>query len=153
MNIKKFLICMIIFLIFSYLHANPIQLRFINELYFDTTGWFIELNPVMYFETLDSCYLTSLSDTAYFKNGISHYYDEFTVFIKANNSAVNGADVEFNGIIKQTDIYGRVTFVAPEINQTADFVISASKPGYFNGSKNITCAWKRGTSPRCGRWR
>ncbi len=79
MKIRKFLFCIIALLFSSSLSANPIQLRFINELYFDTTGWFIELNPdYYYFENLDSCFLTSRSDTAYFKNGIS-YNDEFFI--------------------------------------------------------------------------
>jgi hypothetical protein len=79
MKIKKILLYIIILLLSSSLHANPIALRFINELVVDTTGWIIELNDVWLCETLDSCYLTSISDTVYFKEGINRNYDRYRI--------------------------------------------------------------------------
>ena len=78
MRVRKFLFCIIV-LFFSSLRANPIMLRFINELVVDTTGWVIELNDVWLCETLDSCYLTSISDTVYFKEGINRNYDRYRI--------------------------------------------------------------------------
>ena len=69
-NIILFLI--ILFIYNQSISANPIMLFYFNELMFDSTGWKIELHQSYYRGPLllDGWYMATLTDTAYFKNGI-----------------------------------------------------------------------------------
>ncbi|MFC2088062.1 T9SS type A sorting domain-containing protein [Calditrichota bacterium] len=53
--------------------ANPIILFHINEFQTDSSGWKLELKnlEIGLFTSLDSCCLTTMTDTAYFKSGIA----------------------------------------------------------------------------------
>jgi hypothetical protein len=62
---------------------------------------------------------------------------QFMVRITANNQSVVGANVVFNGITKQTNLNGTVNFIAPEVNITHSFTISASKTGYISATASI----------------
>ncbi len=50
--------------------ANPIILFHINEVQIDSSGWKLELKNLVMITSLDSCYLTTMTDTAYFKPSI-----------------------------------------------------------------------------------
>lgn len=69
---RTFNLIFFVFMTCSALFANPIAIIYFNELKVDSIDWMIEFhshipdNPF----SLDGCYLTSLSDTAYFKNGM-----------------------------------------------------------------------------------
>lgn len=67
-------IFIIILIYFDVLFANPILVHFINELKFDSETWFLELHSNRTAWTqeinLDGCYLTSISDMSFFKNGM-----------------------------------------------------------------------------------
>jgi len=63
--------------------------------------------------------------------------ESFQVTVTANNHSVSGANIVFNDEIKQTDAYGQVTFIAPEVDQTTNFTIFAFKYGYLNGTTPI----------------
>ena len=56
----------------SYIIPNPVMTFFINEFMFDSTGWKMELHPSSYWEetSLNGWFITSKTDTAYFKDGI-----------------------------------------------------------------------------------
>jgi len=62
---------------------------------------------------------------------------QFMVRITANNQPVVGADVVFNDIIEQTNLNGTVNFIAPEVNMTHNFLITACKYGYLNATASI----------------
>jgi len=58
----------------------------------------------------------------------------FEIIVSNNNNPVSNASVVFNNNALLTDINGSVSFVAPEVNNTTYFLISASKNGYINAS-------------------
>lgn len=68
--------CVCLFFVLHLIWANPIFIHYFSELKFDSTGWILEMlnNGIDhgFVETvsLDSCYLASRTDTAYFKPGI-----------------------------------------------------------------------------------
>jgi len=62
----------------------------------------------------------------------------FLVNISIDNMSIPNAFVSFNGETKQTNFNGTVTFIAPDVNITHDFLIVAFKYGYMNGSTTIT---------------
>jgi len=52
------------------IRANPLPAPVINELMFTPEGWIIETTDSGMMSTFDGCFLTSLTDTAFFKAGI-----------------------------------------------------------------------------------
>jgi hypothetical protein len=73
MKYLKIIILILVFLILKDLIANPIEIFFISELKIDSTEWKLETNeffPLEEGKPLTGWYLTSLTDTAYFKDGI-----------------------------------------------------------------------------------
>lgn len=72
MNVRNFLCIFILILIFNLSYANPILELYFNEIKFDSTGWKIEFQNLNWrLQSLDSCYLTSSTDTVCFKPGIA----------------------------------------------------------------------------------
>lgn len=67
-----FKILLFVFILIYTGHTNPIVLFHINEFQIDSSGWKLELKNLNLgiFTSLDSCYLTTLDDTAFFKPGI-----------------------------------------------------------------------------------
>jgi len=64
----------LLFVLFPNLRSNPIAITYFSELYFDSTGWQLELHishepSPGYVDTLDGWYLTTSSGKAYFKTG------------------------------------------------------------------------------------
>ena len=64
----------------------------------------------------------------------------FIVTIQAGNDVIANATVLFNGEENLTDQYGKVIFYAPRVlpSENKTYIISASKTGYNNTTKNIT---------------
>lgn len=63
--------------------ANPIVVYWINEFGIDSTGWEIELHCIhisSYYVPLNGWYITSTTDTAFFKDGITFNPIEYTAF-------------------------------------------------------------------------
>ncbi|HMA61406.1 MAG TPA: T9SS type A sorting domain-containing protein [bacterium] len=77
LNSKKSIILILLLLLCRISFSNPVFVNYINEFGFTESGWKIELRKSGFSETLglDSLYLTSTSDTAYFKEGISLLQD------------------------------------------------------------------------------
>jgi hypothetical protein len=66
-------VSIIIFIYSANVLSNPILVYSLNELFVDhqdSTNWQLELVNLDFSYELDGCFLTSLSDTAYFKDGI-----------------------------------------------------------------------------------
>ena len=59
-----------ILLLTARVYSNPIAVYYLNEIKVDSGGFFIEL-CTNFMTSLDGWYLTSLSDTAYFKQGLA----------------------------------------------------------------------------------
>ena len=79
---KKFIILIFLLSFTFILHANPIMPKILSEIYFDDNDeWSIELYDYsgLTLGNLDSSYLISSSDTAYFNDGISFNYDDTLV--------------------------------------------------------------------------
>jgi hypothetical protein len=72
----------VLFVILTNTFSNPIATYFINEFMIDSTGWKIELHPSDSQQDsilLNDWFLTSKTDTAYFKEGIYISGDRFIV--------------------------------------------------------------------------
>ncbi|MEA2096873.1 MAG: FlgD immunoglobulin-like domain containing protein [Candidatus Cloacimonadota bacterium] len=68
---KKIITCLFIIFV-GILFANPIvEGPYITEIYFDETGWSIELYNMMIDDNLDNCKISSNAGDAYFLSGIS----------------------------------------------------------------------------------
>lgn len=82
MKLKKFLLILLLIILYNFSYANPILELYINEVQIDSSGWKIEMiNLNWHFQSLDSCFLSTTTDTAYFKQGISTS-DSFLVIIQ-----------------------------------------------------------------------
>ncbi len=73
--IKRLLPLLLLFSV-RLIDANPVLLHFFNELTFDSNGWILELTKDRHLDnrepiSLDGCYLTSSTDTSFFKNGLA----------------------------------------------------------------------------------
>ena len=71
--VSSLLILLILVIITTNNLANPVLITYFSELYFDFTGWKLELHKNFYdYETtqLKGCLLTSLNDSAYIKSDI-----------------------------------------------------------------------------------
>lgn len=70
----------ILFLCLQNIFSNPIMIHHLNELKFNGNDWQLELIELEHLgENLNGVYLTTLTDTAYFKEGIETYGKEFLV--------------------------------------------------------------------------
>ena len=70
MKYLNYIILIVILLVLQNLISNPVAIFYLNELKIDSTGWQLETNEYFYGRALNGLYLTSLTDTAYFKDGI-----------------------------------------------------------------------------------
>ena len=63
--------------------------------------------------------------------------ESFTAIITSNQKLIENVQVTFNQVTKTTDEKGEVIFDAPEVTSNKIFLISASKDGYTDATKNI----------------
>ncbi len=127
---KVFFLVSIIAVIFltSRLFTNPIVERYINEFGFTDSGWTMEFHPNISENSFDGWFITSLTDTTFFKDGMSLNYDEY---ITINNDSLK-KELYIN---PEGDI---ITLHRPDSNYADGFTfgdlkntsISAPKPGY-----------------------
>ncbi len=81
----KKLIFLVILISASLLKANPIaEGPYITEIYFDETGWSIELFNMMTEDNLDNCKLSSNAGEAYFLTGIPFPWETYIVVTQAD---------------------------------------------------------------------
>lgn len=113
-----------------HIRSNPIILFHINELQIDSSGWRLELKNINagFFPSLDSCYLSTITDTAYFKPGLTA--DSFLVVTQDSmlgNLSVNrlGDIIGFHYLdehpideLRFGSIPGSSNIVAPQIHQS-----------------------------------
>ena len=98
LKILSFLICIII--LSNINKANPIILFHINEIQIDSSGWKLELKNLDFWglTSLDICYISTLSDTAYFKPGIAiTFNDSFLVITQ--DSLIDSLSINRQGDI------------------------------------------------------
>src|SRR5690606_32449459 len=110
---------------------NPVEVRFINEFMFTEDGWHLELHsPHGQGElfSLDGGYLTSSTDTAYFKEGITFYLENYTVI--TNDSMQSDLEINPDGDVISISfgeelgdqiyfgVEGYYAVPSPEINQS-----------------------------------
>lgn len=62
---------------------------------------------------------------------------EVSVKEKVTGQAVEGANVTFNGEVNQSDTNGEVNFLAPPVDATTEYTITASLSGYKPGMESI----------------
>jgi hypothetical protein len=97
MRLKLFVLVLLLILSFNLAYANPLVELFLNEVLIDSTEWKIELkNLDLYFQSLDSCFLSTTTDTAYFIPGISTS-DSFLVITQ--DSLINSLNINRLGDI------------------------------------------------------
>ncbi|MCX6665601.1 MAG: PQQ-binding-like beta-propeller repeat protein [Euryarchaeota archaeon] len=62
---------------------------------------------------------------------------------KQTGEATAGAEVTFNEYIQPTDVYGKVSFTAPNVTSNMVYTITASKEGYQPASMPITILYQQ----------
>lgn len=86
----------IVFLVLQNIFSNPIMIHHLNELKFTGNEWELELGELEYLgENLNGYYLTTLTDTSYFKDGIETYDKEFLII--TNNSLTKPLFINTSG--------------------------------------------------------
>jgi len=133
---KKIFILMFLLLYFTLnVYANPIVPLVFSEIYFDDNNdWTIELYD--YYEyssgSLDSCYLRSSSDTAYFNNGI--IFDWGDTILVTNEDMQTDFSISRNGDFLEIDgyFYDLVSWYnfSPSYNQSLARVIFCPENNY-----------------------
>ena len=111
----RYLIKLLIFLfVFSVVNANPILLHFFNELWIDLendTNWKLEMITNGFITPLDGWYLTTKSDTAYFKDGLE--VNDTDYLIVTSDSLYGSLKIDCNGDI--ITLYDDDDFVEDEL--------------------------------------
>jgi len=82
---KRLIVTLIVFNTLSF--SNPLMQQYFSELHFDTTGWKLELLNDYWTQNFDGWYFTSISDTGYFRSGIS--FGSNTLLIITEDSLLN----------------------------------------------------------------
>jgi hypothetical protein len=78
-SIKIILILSFIILVIQDISSNPIPSPVMNEIKFNSNGFILEIIDSGMFTNLDGCFLTSKTDTAYFKPGVPGNIDFFLI--------------------------------------------------------------------------
>ena len=125
---RSFIILIFLFLSPNFINANPIVVLIFNEIQLDSSGWKLELKNLDFLaSTMDSCFLTSLTDTAYFKPGITRT-DSFLVITQ--DSMLSNFSINLTGDI--ICFYENPDHWIDELsfgNVSGWITISAPKPG------------------------
>ncbi|RPI74334.1 MAG: T9SS C-terminal target domain-containing protein [Ignavibacteriales bacterium] len=106
-------------MIITDLLSNPVEVHFINEFMITENGWKLELHTYSgggELFSLDGGYLTSSTDTAYFKEEISFYIEDYTVI--TNDSMQSDLDINPEGdiisIFFEENLTDRIYFGIPD---------------------------------------
>jgi hypothetical protein len=98
---RKIYITIFMLLLFSQLLANPIEIKYMSEIYFEDDNWTIELAYTeemggwWFFQNLDNLRLVSTADTAQFNSGIS--LDDVNIILVTQDSLQAPLSINKNG--------------------------------------------------------
>ncbi|GAB6282375.1 MAG: hypothetical protein STSR0008_11200 [Ignavibacterium sp.] len=110
---KIFLVVIILVIMFipNWLLTNPIYVYYLSEFSIDEQGWKMELHSTFQTISLDSWFITTLTDTAYIKDGFSISPTSFLVITEENLKS----DLQINSAGDIITLFNSDSYVTDEL--------------------------------------